>query len=163
MPSLKVHTANVFIATIGDHIAGSELPEMWVQSGIITEGSADKILHGKDFKSGMRLHKITVQAAWCILLPQMMSFIEENNPDMYQDLNSLMTRRSQVNLNHTSEDSISPLITRLDTQDFREILDKFLEMKMQDKNFTYFWTYPDGSGRIFFLTQSWSLFSSHWS
>ena len=65
-----LHTANAFMATIGDHIAGSELPEMWVQSGINTEVSADKILHGKDFKSGMRLHKITVQAVWRILLPE---------------------------------------------------------------------------------------------
>ena len=96
------------MATIRDHIAGSELPETWVQSGIITEGSADKILHGKDVKSEMRLHKITVEPTWCILLPQMMSFIEENNPDMYQDLNSLMTCRSQVNPNHISEVFLAP-------------------------------------------------------
>ena len=56
----------------------------------------------------MRLHKITVQPTWWILLPQMMSFIEENNPDMYQDLNSLMTCRSQVNPNHISEVFLAP-------------------------------------------------------
>ena len=28
-----LHPDNVFMNTIGDHIAGSELPEMWVNSG----------------------------------------------------------------------------------------------------------------------------------
>ncbi len=32
-----LHSSDTWIATIGDHIAGSELPLMWVQSGIITE------------------------------------------------------------------------------------------------------------------------------
>ncbi len=138
-----LHSDNAFMNTIGDHIAGSELPEMWVNSGIITEGAADKVLHGNDLKTGLKIHKISVQAAWRILLPQLMTFLEINNPDMHQDLHSLMYLRSETTPDHTSEDSIAPLITRLDKQDFRDILDEFIEIKKQDKSFTYFWTYME--------------------
>ena len=59
-----LHNLLVMMATIGNHVEGSELCEIWIQSGIITEGSLDKILRGKDFKGGMFLHKVTLQTCW---------------------------------------------------------------------------------------------------
>ena len=59
---------------------------MWIKSGIITGGSSDKVLNGKDYKAGMCLHKITLQAALRVLLPQMMDFFEQSHPDIYKDI-----------------------------------------------------------------------------
>ena len=83
-----LHWSTTFMSTIGDHIAGSEIPEMWVNSMIITEGSADKVLNGKDYKAGMRLHKITLQASWRKLLPQMIVFFDQSYPDIFKDINT---------------------------------------------------------------------------
>ena len=76
------------ICTIGDHIAGSEIPELWVESGIAIEGVTVNVLNG-DYKLGLRLHRIIFRAAWRFLLPKLMLFIEEPEPDLYGDLNAL--------------------------------------------------------------------------
>ena len=149
-----LHWSNAFMDTIGDHIAGSEIPEMWVNAGIITEGSADKILHGNDYKAGMRMHKITLQAAWRLLLPQLMVFLEQSYPDMFQDVNSLMVLKSIENPLQTSEDVITPLITRCDKNDFRDAVEDFLAMKKEDKNFQFFWSYMEMVGMLLAYTRA---------
>ena len=60
------HTANAYMSTIGDHI---ENAQMWIDVGIVTEGKADKVLQGRNLKAGLRLHKITWQAAWRLIMP----------------------------------------------------------------------------------------------
>ena len=54
------------MSTIGDHI---ENAQMWIDVGIVTEGKADKVLQGRNLKAGLRLHKITWQAAWRLIMP----------------------------------------------------------------------------------------------
>ena len=81
-----LHNLMVFMATIGNHTEGSELYDIWIQSGIITEGSLDKILKGKDFKGGMFLHKITLQTLWRKLMPQFMEYAAENYPDIHHGI-----------------------------------------------------------------------------
>ena len=48
-----------FQETIGDHMPGSELELIWIEAGITTRGIANKVMNGKDYKTGMRLHKLT--------------------------------------------------------------------------------------------------------
>ena len=42
------HASNVYMSAIGDHIAGSELPDICIYASIITEGIVDKIFIDKD-------------------------------------------------------------------------------------------------------------------
>ena len=128
-----LHTANAYMSTIGDHIADSEIAKVWIEAGIVTEGEADKILHGRDFKAGLRLHKITWQAAWRLLMPQLMEYMNESYPDMYEDLQILSS----------NSDTILPLLTIVGTPEFSDAYSNFLTMKRQDKNFDFFWTYMD--------------------
>ena len=116
-----LHSCNTKMSTIGDHIAGSEIPEMWINAGIVTEVVANKILMGKDFKAGLITHKITFQAAWKILRPQLMEFIQETNLDLFNDINALK-----------GPENIKPLITRLDSDEFRLVMEQFIETKKQD-------------------------------
>ena len=53
------HTANDYMSTIGDHIENSDIAQVWIDVGIVTEGKADKVLQGRNLKAGLRLHKIT--------------------------------------------------------------------------------------------------------
>ena len=68
-----VNFRNAYIACIGDHITGSEIPQLWIEAEILTAGEADKIIQGRDYKAGLRIHRITWQAAWRIILPQFFS------------------------------------------------------------------------------------------
>ena len=128
-----LHSSNVYMASIGDYIADSEIPQLWTEAGILTEGDVDKILHGRDYKAGLRTHKLTWQAAWRILMPQLMEFIKEFHRDIYDDINAT----SQA------DDPVPLLLTRVSSSEFNHVLTEFLAMKKQDKKFEYFWTYMD--------------------
>ena len=56
------------------YVAENGLRDTWVRAGVIGLLKADKILKGKSYKAGMRLHKLTYQAFWRILIPQMLAF-----------------------------------------------------------------------------------------
>ena len=128
-----LHTSNIYMACIGDHITDSEIPLLWTQAEILTAGEADKILQGRDYKAGLRIHRITWQAAWRLIIPQFLVYLEENHKDLHTDITAL----SQV------ENSVEPLLTRVDTLEFFNILEEFLTMKKRDKNFKFFWTYME--------------------
>ena len=71
-----LHISTNFMSAVGDHICGSELPQLWVDSGVATEGQVDKLMKGKDYKAGLRLHKLTWQATWRLLIPEFIDFIK---------------------------------------------------------------------------------------
>ena len=128
-----LHASNIYMAAIGDHITDSELPQIWVEAGIITEGQVDKILKGKDYKAGIRLHRITWQAVWQVIMPQFMEHVKATNGDLHTDL---------CTLSHDA-DSILPLFTRVNSSEVLDALDEFLNIKRQDKNIAFLWTYMD--------------------
>ncbi|KAL8567664.1 hypothetical protein ACOMHN_054475 [Nucella lapillus] len=70
-----LHTAMNFMKVIGKHIQSSGLLESWVESTILGPKSAEHVLAGKSYSRGMRAHKMTLQAMWRILLPQLLLFI----------------------------------------------------------------------------------------
>ena len=129
----RLHTSNIYMACIGDHITDSEIPLFWTQAEMLTAGEADKILQGRDYKAGLRTHRITWQAAWRLIIPQFIVYLEENHKDINTDITAL----SQV------ENSVEPLLTRVDTLEFFKILEEFLTMKKRDKNFKFIWTYME--------------------
>ena len=47
---------------------------------------ADNIIKGKACKAGMSLHKLTYQALWRILIPQMFAFCQTQYTDLHHDL-----------------------------------------------------------------------------
>ena len=53
-----------FLKVLGDHMEGSELSEVWVDSGLLAPGSAQLVFNGKSYSKGLRAHKLTVQALW---------------------------------------------------------------------------------------------------
>ena len=68
------HTDTTYQNTIGDHMHDSGLKEMWVKAKVIGPLKADKVLQGKSYKAAMRMHKLTYQALWRLLVPHMIEF-----------------------------------------------------------------------------------------
>jgi hypothetical protein len=75
-----LHTMFAFLATIGNNMGESGLKEAWVESGIIGSDAADAVLNGRKYKRAMRIHKITVQALWQLIIPDLLEFCEQSNP-----------------------------------------------------------------------------------
>ena len=46
-------TPQIYMACIGDHITGSEIPKLWIEAEILTAGEADKIIQGRDYKASL--------------------------------------------------------------------------------------------------------------
>ena len=64
------HIEMTFQRAIGDRMSGLELELIWIEAGITTRGIANKVMNGKDYKTGMRLHKLTWQAGLMIIIHQ---------------------------------------------------------------------------------------------
>jgi len=70
-----LHTALKFMEVIGKHVQSSGLQEAWVEGNLLGPTTAEKAIAGKSHDKGMRAHKITDQAMWRILLPQLPNFM----------------------------------------------------------------------------------------
>ena len=62
---------------ISQHFDSCGLLEIWTESGVLRGETAERVLAGKDYGKGMQAHKITFQAIWACLLPQLLSYLEE--------------------------------------------------------------------------------------
>jgi hypothetical protein len=59
-----LHILMNFLKVIGNHMEGSGLSEVWVESGLLAPGLAQLVFNGKAYSKGLRAHKLTVQALW---------------------------------------------------------------------------------------------------
>ncbi|CAH3185140.1 unnamed protein product [Porites lobata] len=81
-----LHTSMNFLKVLGQHIQDSGLPTIWIESGILGPRTVERALAGKDYNKGTRVHKITLQAMWQLILPQVLAFIAEKDNDLKQNL-----------------------------------------------------------------------------
>ena len=58
--------------------------------------SAELVFSGKAYSKAMRSHKITVQALWRILMPKVMSFLQENNSELHNLISSVMKDDNEI-------------------------------------------------------------------
>ena len=81
-----LHTSMNFLKVLGQHIQDSGLPTIWIESGILGPRTVERALAGKDYNKGTRVHKITLQAMWQLILPQVLAFIAEKDHELKQNL-----------------------------------------------------------------------------
>ena len=80
----------------------------------------------------MRVHKLTLEALWAFVLPDLMQFLEENNSDLYL----------QIVNQHTSTDQLVILCDLLNSPAAIATLHSFVEeRKQQNVNFSFWWSY----------------------
>ncbi len=127
-----LHTKTNYQATVGDYLQDSELPLIWAEAGLVSEGEAEKILNGGDYEAAMQIHKITSQAAWRKVMPQFLNYLKEYHTDMHTDILSLSKDRAPT-----------PLLRCIDSNEFFDVLDTYLEERKKDKTFKYFWNYME--------------------
>ena len=137
-----LHSKLNVMGAIGDYLQDSELPLIWVEAGLASEGEVEKVLQGRDFEGGMRLHRISYQAAWRVIKPQFYEYLKDSNEDLYKDVISLSEARF-----------FKALSDRLNNEEFFNELNAFINMKKMDKNFSYIWNYLEMVQKLLSFTR----------
>ncbi len=127
-----LNTILAFLKVIGKHINSSGMLEAWVESNILGPKAAEKVLAGKFYARGIRAHKLSLQAMWRILMPQLLDFIGEKIFSCKKMLEESM-----------QEKNLSKLISILESKNFIDVLDGFVASKESDGNFRFCWSYME--------------------
>ena len=131
-----LHTSMNFLKVLGQHIQDSGLPTIWIESGILGPRTVERALAGKDYNKGTRVHKITLQAMWQLILPQVLAFIAEKDNELKQNLE----RSVQSN----SKEEYLKLLDLLSSTRYQALLSSFITTKKdKNPNFEYWWNYME--------------------
>ena len=63
-----LHTLMTFMGVISKHVQSSGLMEAWIEANVLGSKTSDQVLHGTSYAKVMRVHKITLQSMWRLLL-----------------------------------------------------------------------------------------------
>lgn len=91
-----LHIAMNYLKAIGQHMKDSGLAEIWIESGVLSAASVNKVLEGKAYAKGMRVHKLTYQALWRILLPRLLTYLESSHKPVAEKLKDAIKNGTDV-------------------------------------------------------------------
>ena len=123
-----LHTLMTFMGVIGKHVQSSGLMEAWIEANVLGPKTAEQVLHGKSYARGMRVHKITLQSMWRLLLPSLLDFIEFRNPGLKDDLE------------HKKDGPVEDFVMFLASDEFRNTMEAYLATN-DNPNFKFWWGY----------------------
>lgn len=124
-----LHTALKFLQVIGKLMQSSGLEDVWTESNCLGPKTAEHVLSGSSYAKGMRIHKLTVQAMYRVLVPKLQDFLNKRDQDLANRLLALL-----------SSSGTDDLVTLLCTAEFREAVDAFVE-STSSSNFKFWWSY----------------------
>ena len=102
----------------------------------LVKKKAGKVLQWKNYEKGMRVHKITFQAMWEILMPQLLQFLENHDSELRKEIEKA-----------NSEESDESLISLLTTESFQDATNAFVQFKSKKSNYA-----------LWFVIYLWSVF-----
>ena len=103
--------------------------------GLHGPGAVELVLTGKTYNKAMRGHKLTLQALWRLLVPSLLSFVAEADPDGHACLSRMAA--------DDDSQTIPELITFLDQDKLSKLLAGFVESRSDVVDFSFWWQYMD--------------------
>ncbi|CAM1326887.1 Uncharacterised protein r2_g3585 [Pycnogonum litorale] len=83
------HTICNFMSSIGKMFGDAGLRDVAVESGVIAEGSINRVLEGKQYNRAVRLHKLMYEALMRLIWKGFQVWIESNHPDKEPQIRSI--------------------------------------------------------------------------
>lgn len=62
-----------------------ELIDAWIEGDVFSPNSTEQARNGKSYARAMQAHKLTFQALWSPLLPQLLDFIATHDQELKED------------------------------------------------------------------------------
>lgn len=75
------HIAKNFMCVIGNHFVDSGLMEVWTESAVFGENTAQNNMLAKSYNRAIRAHKLTFEAVWTILWPSFIQWAKDHQVD----------------------------------------------------------------------------------
>ena len=143
------HISLNFLRIIGQHMSDCGLHEAWIESKILGEVAAQKVFAGKDYNKGMRVHKLTKQALWRILIPRFLTFLKGKNPKMAESI------EEEMNKLRDEEKCDIDLKLLFNTVEWKKYLDDFVKQECcKSVNFSYWWKYMEMVSTLLMFTRA---------
>ena len=150
-----LHIGMNFLGIIGRHMEDSGLCDLWVECDVLGSNAAQNVMLGKGYGRAMRTHKLTLQALWQILLPQLNAHLDSVDVELRAELDSLGTSLDR--------DDIAQIVDTLTSERFRQpILDFISLLRVDDPNAEFWWDYMVMVSILLYFTRaqrdgSWEL------
>ena len=93
-----LHIAMNFMKCIGDHMNGSGLHGICVESDLLGPIATEQVLSGKHYNRGMRAHKIASQALWKLFLLPLLEFLKDSDREIYDEIIAIKTDHVSIEL-----------------------------------------------------------------
>ena len=71
-----LHIAMNFLCVIGRHMSESGLSELWIGYDLLGSNVMQHIVTGTGYARAIRTHKLSIQALWQLLLPQLYTYLD---------------------------------------------------------------------------------------
>lgn len=75
------HIVKNFMCVIGNHFADSGLTEVWAESSVFGENTAQNNMQAKSYNRAIRAHKLTFEAVWKTLWPTFIVWAKDHQVD----------------------------------------------------------------------------------
>ena len=144
-----LHISLNFQRIIGQHMSGCGLYEAWIESNILGEVGAQKVLAGKSYSKAMRAHKITLQALWRIFIPKLMKFLSCKNSDMVKHMNCELQKYKEKEITDTD------IMFLLQKDEWKHYLSTFVQQESDKSvNFSFWWKYMEIISLLLMFTRA---------
>ena len=127
------------LSIIGKLFCDAGLRDLAVESGVIAEGSIDKVLDGKQYNREVRLHKLMYEALMRFAWAQFLEWLESKHSQDCQNLDETLRLVNDVHENPSEATQVS----FLNDERCRRILDLFImyrdELQSKSGQLASFW------------------------
>ena len=122
------HIALNFMRAIGHHFTNSGLEDVWTESGVYGENTAQNIISAKSYNRSIRAHKMTYEALWRILWPKFMDWTKQKGVELqniYEDVQILLQSMESTDGDLEPSEALSSLERTLTDSDLHRLLKEF--------------------------------------
>ena len=160
------HTQMNYGKCIGQFLEDGGMKDVWVESEVYGDVTADRILAGKDWNKMINAHKLVLESLWQILWPKFMEWMNQNGILIDADIDQLCADISE-SFEHKNKKDAQAAYEKLFPKIEAMMADiaKFDEANSEDPTFMYWRQYMGMVGVLLRFTRAiregdWMLYLS---
>ncbi len=123
------HIAHNFMRVIGQHMTDSGITDVWRDSSVFGEATADNIIAAKSYNRSIRAHKLTYDALFRILWPLILQWANENDvviaDEIHAAVQTMARQFQQANQESDTSESFTQLVHAISQHHLQGILKEF--------------------------------------
>ena len=139
------HIALNFMKVIGQHFADSGLVDVWIESTVYGDNTAQNNMAAKSYNRTVRAHKLTYEALWRILWDKFVKWAEDSSVDINPDIMGAAKSVANEMSGKSSADAVHDQVNKLEEifadTDMSGMLKEF--EKDRSPSFTYWRQYME--------------------